>query len=69
MVTFNYTFSLLSDKDIDYNITQLGILLRKLNNDYCVYKYKFLLSIDSDNVTFDKEIGSIKISDDFFEQY
>lgn len=63
-----FTFNLQSEKDIDSVISQLGRLLIELNQEKCIYKYKFYLSIDSDSVIFDKE-GPIKISNDFFEKY
>lgn len=40
------------DKDIDDFLNQLTVLLIKYNKENCIYKYKYTLTILSNNVTF-----------------
>lgn len=65
MDTHIYVFNLQNSKDIGDNINQLSRLLRKLNSEKSIFKYKFNLSIYSDNVTFNEGKGPITPSTEY----
>lgn len=61
--TFHRDAPLSGADDFSAFDSQLFRLLWKYNNEKCIYKYKFSLTIYSDNVTFDK-IGEVSPMND-----
>jgi len=58
MKTTKLIFDISSEKSLDSCVSQVFRLLIKMNEENCIYKYKYCIFIYSNNLTF-KDIGEV----------